>query len=308
MGIPAAVAGTSKQNKGKNIKMKIATKIVSLVSLAAVLTGSPLVAGETKTFKDKVIVEEPTKWFAANLSTGWDSLYMFRGTNMIANGAWGNTSSYGSGIYWTDLALSFNLTPNDIISIEGWMGFGTQNTSYKELDLLATYTHTFGDLALSAGYIFYYVFPTGMDLYANELNVKAAYTFHVGSGTITPSLAYYFNLGPDISSGDGLVKNASSYLLARVDGAFPIYKDIVSLAPWTALGVNFEYNPKLTSGGGVDFFNGLNNLEFGLAIPVKINSIITVSGYGAYSYAFSNLWGTTDPSTFWGGAKVNFAF
>jgi len=287
--------------------MKLATKVVAMASMAAVLTGGALFAGETKTFKDKVVVEEPTKWYAANLSTGWDSLYMFRGVNVISHGAYGNNSSYGSGIYWTDLALTWNITPNDFLTVEGWMAFGTQNTSYKELDLLAVYTHTFGDLALSAGYTFYYVFPTGSNLYANELNVKAAYTFHVGSATITPSLAYYFNLGPDIASGNGLVNDATSYMLARVDASIPLYKDIVSLAPWTAFGLNFEYNPKV-SGDNVNFFNGANNLEFGVAIPWKINSVMTLSAYGAYSYAFYNLWGTTDPSTFWGGAKINFAF
>ena len=71
--------------------------------------------------------------------------------------------------------------------------------------------------------------------------------------------------------------------------------------------MNFEYNAKVNN-GNVDFFNGVNNWEIGLAVPIKVNSVITVSGYAAYSYAFANLWGTTDPSTFYGGAKVNFAF
>jgi hypothetical protein len=31
-------------------------------------------------------------------------------------------------------------------------------------------------------------------------------------------------------------------------------------------------------------------------------------GYGAYSHAFENLWGTTEPNTFWGGAKLVYAF
>ena len=278
--------------------------------MAAALTGGTLFAGdETKTFKDKVIVEEPLKWYAANLSTGWDSLYMFRGVNVISHGAYGNNSNYGSGIYWTDLALTWNITKNDSLSLEGWQAFGTQNTSYKEFDLLATYTHTIGDLALSAGYTLYYLFPTGQNLYANELNVKAAYNFKVGGATITPSLAYYFDLGPDINNGknNGAVRQSSSYLLARIDGSIPLYKDIVSLAPWTAFGVNFEYNTKVNN-GNVDFFNGANNLEFGVAVPIKVNSVITVSGYTAYSYAFANLWGTTNPSSFYGGAKVNFAF
>lgn len=289
--------------------MKIATKIVSLVSLAAVLAGSPLLAGDGKTFKEKVVVEEPTKWYSAALSTGWDSLYMFRGVNVISHGAYGNTSNYGSGIYWTDLSFTWNITPNDFLTIGSWAAFGTSNTSYKEVDIYTNYTHTIGDLALSAGYIFYYVFPTGSDLYSHELNVKAAYTFHVGSATITPSIAYFFNLGPDsVDSSNGIAKEASSYLLLRVDGSVPVYKDIVSLAPWLAYGTNFQYNSRLTSSGTYDFFNGANNIEMGLSVPVKINSVITVSGYVAYSYAFANLYGTTNPSTVWGGAKVTFAF
>ena len=288
--------------------MKLATKVIAMASMAAVLTGGSLFAGdETKTFKDKVIVEEPLKWYGANLSTGWDSVYMFRGVNVISHGAYGNNSSYGSGIYWTDLALTWNITKNDSLSIEGWQGFGTQNTSYKEFDLLTTYTHTIGDLALSAGYTLYYLFPTGTNMYANELNIKAAYNIKAGAATITPSLAYYYDLGPDIDGGKGAVKRNSSYLLARIDGSIPLYKDIVSLAPWTAFGVNFQYNARTTN-NNVDFFNGVNNWEIGLAVPIKVNSVITVSGYAAYSYAFYNLWGTTDPSTFYGGAKVNFAF
>ena len=294
--------------------MKIATKIVSLVSLAAVLAGSPLLAQSTstdgKTFKDKVVVEAPTKWYGASLSTGWDSLYMFRGVNVLSHGAYGNTSNYGSGIYWTDLEFNWNITSNDVLTVGSWAAFGTSNTSYKEVDIYTTYTHTFGkDFALSAGYIFYYVFPTGYDLYSNELNVKAAYTFHIGSATVTPSIAYFFNIGPNYdTSVNGLAKSASSYLLLRVDGNVPIYKDIVALAPWIAYGTNFSYNSRLTNDQTLDFFNGANNLEIGIAVPVKINSVISVSGYAAYSYAFYNLGGTTNPSTAYGGAKVTFAF
>ena len=293
--------------------MKIATKIVSMVSLAAVLAGSPLLAQSTstdgKTFKDKVVVEAPTKWYGASLSTGWDSLYMFRGVNVLHN-AYGNNSGYGSGIYWTDLEFDWNITPNDVLAVGSWAAFGTSNTSYKEVDIYTSYTHTIGkDLALSAGYIFYYVFPTGSNLYSNELNVKAAYTFHLGSATLTPSVAYFFNIGPNLdTSVNGLAKSASSYLLLRLDGSVPLYKDIVSLAPWISYGTNFFYNSRLTNENTLQFFNGANNIEIGLAVPVKINSVISVSGYVAYSYAFYNLGGTTDPSTVYGGAKVTFTF
>lgn len=287
--------------------MKLVTKIVSLVSLAAVLTGSPLLAGDGKTFKEKVVVEEASPLFNGALSTGWDSLYMFRGVNVIRN-AYGNSSDYGSGIYWTDLNFTWNITENDLLTVGAWMGFGTQNTSYKELDLYASYTHKIGDLALSAGYIFYYVFPTGLNLYSNELNVKAAYTFDLGFMSVVPSIGYFFNLGPDVADGNGIAKSASSYLLLRVDSTIPIYKDVVALAPWVAYGTNFQYNPKLTQDGTYDFFNGANNLEIGVGLPIKINDMVSVYGYAAYSYAFANLWGTTQPSSVYGGAKVTFAF
>jgi len=45
-----------------------------------------------------------------------------------------------------------------------------------------------------------------------------------------------------------------------------------------------------------------------LGLPIKLNDVISLYGYVAYSYAFENLNGTTDPSTFWGGAKVTFSF
>lgn len=289
--------------------MKIIAKIIPLIGLSLLFVKAPLLAGEAKSFKEKVVIEEPVKWLGVTLSTGWDSLYMFRGVNVISHGAYGNTDDYGSGIYWTNPAFTWNISPNDILTVGGWLAFGTSNTTYKELDVNLCYTHTIGNLALSAGYSFYYIFPaSSANLYSNEPNVSAAYTFRAGSATITPSIGYYFNVGPDIAGGHGIAKAAASYLYLRVDSNIPIYKDVVSLTPWISYGTNFRYNPRLTQDGTYDFYNGANNIEMGLAIPVKINDWISVSGYGAYGYAFSNLWGTTSPSTFWGGTKVTFAF
>lgn len=288
--------------------MKIATKIVAIASMAVVLAANPLFAGDGKTFKEKVVIEEPTQWYNAALSTGWDSLYMFRGVNVLSHGAFGDTDDYGSGIYWTDLSFTWNITENDFLTVGSWMAFGTQNTAYKELDIYTNYTHTIGDLSLSAGYIFYYVFGATNHLYSHELNVKAAYTFDLGFMSVVPSIAYYFNIGPDIADGAGIARAASSYLQLRVDGSIPIYKDTVALAPWISYGTNFQYNTRLSSNGTLDFFNGANALEFGLGLPIKLNDVISLYGYVAYSYAFENLNGTTNPSTVWGGAKVTFSF
>lgn len=278
--------------------MKLATKIVVAVGLAAVLASKPLLAGDGKTFKEKVIVEEETtKWWGAALSTGWDSLYMFRGVNVLR----GN-QDYGSSLYWTDLNFTWNITDNDFLNVGAWQAFGIGNSSYKETDVYVTYTHTFGNLAASLGYIFYYYGNT--EQYQNELTAKLAYTIELPAGiTVTPSLAYFFNLGPEIGPKAGVVEPASSYLLARIDAGIPLYKDILSLAPWIAFGSSFDYN--FQSNGNT--FTGANNLELGIGLPIKINDVISLYVYGAYSTQWENLVGTDD-NTFWGGGKVTFTF
>jgi len=128
--------------------MKLNKSIVALTSLVA-FAATPLFAGTGKTFKETVVVEEEeSSWYNAAVSTGWDSLYMFRGYNTIRP----DGNAYGSGIYWTDVSFTWNITDNDFLTVGSWVGFGTQNTSYKEFDARATYTHTFGDLAASLGY------------------------------------------------------------------------------------------------------------------------------------------------------------
>lgn len=281
--------------------MKLATKTIALASVAAALTSSALFAGDGKTFKEKVVIEEPRQLWNASLSTGWDSLYMFRGVNVLRNG-----ERYGSGIYWANLAATWNITDSDFLSVGAWNGFGTQNNSYKEFDLSLSYLKTIGDLSLGLGYTFYYIYAPD-DFYSHELNAKVAYAFDLGFMSVTPSLTYFFNIGPD-NAVEGIAEEASSYLLLRVDGNAPIYKDIVSLAPWVAFGTNFSYNTRANSDGDLEMFNGVNNLEFGLGLPIKINDVISLYGYAAYSYAFYDLVGTTEPSTFWGGASVTFSF
>ena len=283
--------------------MKLNKSIVALTSLVA-FAATPLFAGTGKTFKETVVVEEEeSSWYNAALSTGYDSLYMFRGWNVL------RTGGYGNSLYWTDASFTWNITENDFLTVGGWMAFGLSNAAgYREFDARVQYTHTIGDLALGLGYIFYYQFPNSGQLFANELNASAAYAFDLGFMTLTPSATYFFELGPDIDAGTGAAKVASSYLDIRVTGSVPVIKDVLSVDPYAAFGLNFGYNLEGPNADDLNSFDGANNLEFGVAVPWKVNDTITLSGYVAYSYAFENIWGTTQPSTFWGGGKVAFAF
>ena len=284
--------------------MKLNKSIVALTSLVA-FAATPLFAGTGKTFKETVVVveEEATPWYSASLSTGYDSLYMFRGVNVLRN-----DGGYGNGLWSTTASFTWNITENDFLTVGGWMAFGLGNSGgYRELNVPVNYVHTFGDLSLGLGYTFYYTFPQGSQFFANELNASAAYNFDLGFMTLTPSATYFFNLGPDSDTGYGSVPVASSYLDLRVTGNIPVIGEVVSIAPWVAFGLNFDYNTEPTS-TGLTPFSGANSLEFGVSVPWAINDVITVSGYAAYSIAFEDLGGVTQENTLWGGGKVTFAF
>ncbi len=282
--------------------MKLATKFAAVFSVTALLTSSALLAGEGKSFKEKVIVEEveATQWWNASLSTGWDSLYMFRGVNIIPG-----FENYGSSLYWTDLSVTFNLTENDFLTIGTWVAFGLTDTNYKEFDAYAAYTHTFGDFSVSLGYTYYHILSTTYGLYSHELSAGAAYSIALGPVTITPGINYFFNLGPKPGQR-GFAEQASSYLEGRIDVEVPIYKDVVALTPWTSFGTNFRYNFTAKSDPPSPF-NGGNDWQIGVALPITLSEVVSIAPYGAYSYQWNDLVGTK-PSTFWGGGSVTFSF
>jgi len=223
---------------------------------------------------------------------------MFRGVNVLGN---------GRGIYWLGGNVAITPWENGVITPGIWYGTSTSSSrNYNELDVSLDYTHTFGPLAASFGWIYYY-YPDnfglgGPNLSQNELYWKLAYGAELGSVTITPSATYFLNVGPHSGSG-GWTTPGASYLLFRIDSSIPVYKEIVSLAPWTAFGVNFGFNANNQG----NTFDGGNNWELGLAMPIQITEWFGVSGYVAYSYQWADLVGT-DENTWWAGASANFSF
>lgn len=277
--------------------MKLSKNILTIALTTGLFIASPLFAGEGKSFEEKIIVEtEPAKPWGVELSTGWDSLYMFRGVNVLRDG-----KGYGASLYWVDGFVEWDVTPNDMLMVGTWMAFGMDRKRYKELDVYAGYTRTVGDLAVNVGYNFYGVLSG--PLYSHELNAGLAYKITLPAGiTVVPSVAYFLNLGPDTGE-QGLVEQWAGYLQARVDVGIPVYKDILALNPWVAMGASFDYNFREDGTA----YTGANNLEIGVEVPVKVTEIVSVVVYGAYSTQWENLVGTS-PNTFWGGARVVVAF
>jgi len=242
--------------------------------------------------------QEESRKFDAAISTGWDSLYMFRGVNALRG-----DGKYGNGIAWTDVNLAWNPGENDAFTVDLWNCFATRGDAYREFDLNLAYTRSLGNLSLACGYSFYYGYAP-QNFFSHELGAMATYEIEAGPLTLAPSLGYFFNIGPDSADGQGFSKAASGFLQLRLDGHLPVYRDIIALEPWGALGVSFQYNTKTAPDGEPVPFSGANNLEWGVSIPVKITANWTVS---AYSRAFTSLNGT-NPDTFWGGASILLAF
>ena len=249
-------------------------------------TTETVAVSDGKSLNKKVVIEEEAeKWWSVNASTGWDSLYMFRGVNILGN---------GRGIYW--LGGDIGVTPweNGAFTAGIWYGVSSSTSiQYQELDVFLDYTHSFGALDASFGWVYYY-YPTLGSTSQNELYWALAYNLEVGPVTITPNATYFLNVG-DLYAG-------SSYLLLQLDFGVPI-TDWLSAEPYVAYGINFGFNGRNNG----TTFDGGNNFQLGLALPIQITSWFGVSPYVAYSYQWQDLVGT-DANTWWAGVSANFSF
>jgi len=262
---------------------------------------TPLFAGDDKTADAKKITaaeetEEASPW-SGSLSTGWDSLYMFRGVNEIPG-----FGGYGSSLQWTALSVSWAPTDNDTFTAGTWMAFGLGDTTYKELDTTLEYARTIGHLELSAQYALYSVLSEPGGIYSNELSAAASYELALGPVTLTPNISYVFALGPS-PDNHGYITPSAGYLQIRLDAEIPLYRKLLTAAPYILSGFNFSYSLNAND----EPFNGADHLETGLAFPIALNDTITISPYAAYSYSYTSLAGTKR-NTFWGGLSVNFGF
>jgi hypothetical protein len=325
----------------------------SSVEAPAATGGKNVVSGGKKAV---VPVASPSvPQFEGFVTMNYDSLYMFRGVNMIPN----------TGILsWTADAV-WNITANDTISVPIWYGtavgktqsgpsfnanggymtpgYGLQN--FRELDIPIDYTHKFGNWAIGAGYTLYSFYnaaprtffgnPVGAQGFRsanakalgvvsgpaqqaimNEVNEHVAYTFKTPFGTITPSLAFFQQLGTSTDYSNGWVNAGSTYLSPSIASHIPltfIKKDgSISFNPNTQLNYSFRYNNSYNpnfQGDGVNPkpYTGFNNWEFQLPVTWQVTKTWSVTGYWAYSFQNANLYGTAN-SQGWAGCSVGASF
>ena len=232
---------------------------------STVATPAPASNGKNVVSDKKVVTPAATATvpqFEVFVTENWDSLYIFRGVNMIPN----------AGILSTTVDPVWNITANDRISLPLWYatawgktqsgpsfnnnfgymspGYGLQN--FRELDIPIDYTHKMGNWAVGAGYTLYSFyntapqningFPVGaqttrstsfknvangakgpaQQAIMNEVNEHVAYTFKTALGTITPSLTYFQQLGTSTDYSNGWINAGSSYLSPSIASHIPL--------------------------------------------------------------------------------------
>ena len=298
------------EDRGEQIATVPPVKVSTEVAAAGVSDGKKLT-------EEVIVAEETEKWWEVNAYTGWDSLYMFRGINVLGN---------GNGIYWFGGDVGITPWENGSFTAGIWYGIGSyyngalHQETYAELDVFVDYTHEFGPLALTFGYAYYY-YPNSPDAYENdwssqnEIYIKAAYDIELGNATLTPGIIYYYQLGPSWGELHGITNAGSSYLVLRLDGSIPVWKEILALEPYTSFGINFGFNNQwIDNDTDQNRFLGGNNWEMGVAVPVALTSWFSVSPYVAYSYQWQNLPGYneavpfTAANTWWAGVKATVSF
>lgn len=239
-----------------------------------------------------------------NVSSGYDSLYMFRGENVIP----------GSGIAWARIDPVLYLGKNDVFDIPFWYATALGNPqpdvaqSYREFDAPFTYTHKAGDFVFTASYNLYFYFnypgysPAGQGI-QHELHLGSSYTRKTGDLSWTPSLDYFYELGNAIRTPYGAINPGSSFLVTSLTCSIPIIKEKITLDPVGQYNFSFGYNVE----NDLDYVWGGNNVQITLPATWHLNSRISLTAYASYSYQWQQLLGTT-PGTIWGGGSLNYSF
>lgn len=249
---------------------------------------------------------EADRWWGVNVNTGWESRHVHYGVDES-----GPTGAYVNEIGVQLGDLSFNV----------WNGLGTGNT-LLEWDFTVAYNIEVGPIFIVPGYNLRYVpsYAVGGEDHGHEEHAGEEeehgeeheeeggddnHTEHrhntignelfiaVGT-TVIPYVIPSANFIWDLNNNPG------GFMELRLDGDVPVYKDLVSLQPYTLLGLNFGYN-------NVDY-SGWNNFQFGVQATVALHDHISVFAGVNYSVALEALQQINQDNVVWANVGLSFAY
>ncbi len=251
---------------------------------------------------------------------GWYNEYYFRGVNILKSVSSERTTN---GVFTTRAVLAY-IRPKDAFTVgfNYWQALGRQQPKggefrvppnsedksgrkfslpsrdrYAEYNFNLAYTRTLieGQLTGTVGFnryqfsngTFYETGSSRAITYADESIVKLTYT---GQKYITPSISWAHDF--DGFKGD--------FFEFRVDGNFelPAQGSITAaIRPYVSLSYDMDYN-------GAN--NGLNSVELGADLPIRLGNHLTLTFTGNYVQALEASEGNRRATTgFWGGVALS---
>jgi hypothetical protein len=191
-------------------------------------------------------VQEPAaKWWSISAQVGYWSEYIFRGTNLTPDSdgieyqqLYFKAKGFTLGA-WYATQLGTAVVPNATVVGEGGGGFSpfgapaapfqdvATQKSFQELDIITSYSHSFGPVDVTVGNVAFFIFRDAVDRFLgtatpsetdfavpedetfDRVYIALATTFHpFGEVSITPTVTYYqtvYNHAAPISPENGEV-------------------------------------------------------------------------------------------------------
>lgn len=204
----------------------------------------------------------------AEISFGYDSVYMFRGVD------------FGENLVWSDVNLTLPLADSLELNVGAWYA-GLADEDYSELDLYAGLTYNINDsVSVGVGYTHYYFPRTDADY--GEVGATLGYSI----AGVDLGLGYYY----DFEVEGSYYEVGASYEVALTDS--------VSLVPGVVVGFGDDYYG--VSGG--------NHVGLSLGLPIKLTSTATLTPYVAGNLPIDSLDDAGEDDQVYGGVALTVTF
>jgi hypothetical protein len=233
-------------------------------------SATPLFAGVKEVAAPPVVEEEASSWWKGSLTAGYDSEYIFRGSNL----------SDGDSLVWTNLGF----TLFDHLNLSAWYA-SVPDGDYSELDLTASVTYSVSIVDLSAGLIWYY-FP---DAEAEDDTFEPFVSANVNIGDYVD----WFNYVGYDTEEDGW------YFYTAVSAPIPV-TDWLTLTPLAGIGYGIDY---YGDEDGDDF----NQVDVRLTATFKLSETVTFAPYIAGVFPLEAIDNSQDDEVY-GGAAFSVSF
>lgn len=245
--------------------MKIRVFGATSAALIALLASAQ--AGEPPA--KEVILEEEASALSWELSTGYDTEYVFRGV------------SYTDDLLWGQVALDYGITD----SIGLWLGVwyaGDTSDGYREFDAMAELYYEAETFTLGLAFNFYEYNSDELD----ESEIGLNLTVPIGETPLSAKATYFYDLTVD-----------GHYLYGGLEWESEI-TDKIGLQVSAGLSYNGHYFTERT---------GLNNADIRVTLPLSLTESLSVAPYAAVTIPLEVLEADSDTLAY-GGVQVTLAF